>query len=232
MRKKERILIAGAGAVVPMAVSFLAIDARNILDDLTLGLVIGLGLRALVLFSLGAITGLLNRQVTDRKTLFQLGIAAPALIGGLIMSAPTGNDSKSEGPAAPMSSAPSELMAPAVSATPALTTPMAYITKAPQPMDQLFDTDDDASSRVVAAVPHPPPPPTPIMLPFTRYEETSGGAETLRWANAEPYVVVSASAAGGTTQVLAAEHFMPHLVSTELDNNSLKKNIGRGFFGR
>lgn len=85
MPLKQRVLISGAGAIAPLAISFLTVDI-GLLDDLQAGTVVGYGLRVLVLFALGAVVGLLNKSVHDPRILFQLGITAPALIGGMIVS--------------------------------------------------------------------------------------------------------------------------------------------------
>lgn len=86
MKKSERILIAGSGAVVPMVTGFLVVDVSHVAEYLSIGLIIGYMLRALALFTLGAISGLINSNIRDRATLFQIGISAPAVIGGIIMT--------------------------------------------------------------------------------------------------------------------------------------------------
>lgn len=83
------MMIAGSGALAPMAVSFLAVDAKHVFSDLTTAVLAGYMFRCLVLFAMGAMVGWLNTSVRDRKTLFQLGITAPALVSGFITAAPT-----------------------------------------------------------------------------------------------------------------------------------------------
>lgn len=84
MTKIERVLIAGAGSVAPLAISFITCDIDTVFKNLTLLVCIGYLLRVVVLFSLGAMVGLINTRVTDRKVVFQLGITAPAIVGSLI----------------------------------------------------------------------------------------------------------------------------------------------------
>ncbi len=87
MTSKKRFLLGGGGALMPVLVSLLAIDIGAVLNDgsnLTTGNIIGIVIRYLILFVLGGIVAYLHEDEHKPFKIFELGIAAPALITSLI----------------------------------------------------------------------------------------------------------------------------------------------------
>ncbi len=83
MTSKKRFLLGGGGALMPVLVSLLAIDIGAVLNDdsiLTIGNIIGIVIRYLVLFVVGGIVAYLHDDEHKPFKIFELGIAAPALI--------------------------------------------------------------------------------------------------------------------------------------------------------
>ncbi len=79
-RALERILIGGIGAIAPVLLSLMVIDLKTLLLSLTAVTVISYLLRAIVLFAVGALVAWLHKSERDQFKLFQLGMAAPALV--------------------------------------------------------------------------------------------------------------------------------------------------------
>ena len=82
-----RFLIGGGGAMMPVFVSILAIDVGAFLDNdgvLTTGNIIGLAIRYMILFTLGGTVACLHNDEIKPFKLFELGIAAPALITSIV----------------------------------------------------------------------------------------------------------------------------------------------------
>ncbi len=87
MTPLKRFLLGGGGALMPVLVSFLAIDIWAALsndDNLTTANIIGIGIRYVILFVVGGVVGYLHEEEHKPFKLFELGIAAPALITSLI----------------------------------------------------------------------------------------------------------------------------------------------------
>lgn len=87
MTSRKRFLLGGGGALMPVMVSLLAIDIGAALDsdaNLTTGNIIGVSIRYLILFIVGGIVAYLHEDEHKPFKLFELGIAAPALITSLI----------------------------------------------------------------------------------------------------------------------------------------------------
>jgi len=87
MEKKQRFAIGGLGALMPVLVSLLAVDVAAIIDDgneLTTGNVIGVFVRYIILFFIGGFVAYLHEDESKPFKLFEIGIAAPALITSLI----------------------------------------------------------------------------------------------------------------------------------------------------
>jgi hypothetical protein len=78
------------GGLLPILVSLLAVDLATVISDhsLTLGNLIGYGIRVCILLFLGGVVAVLNSDVRQPLSLVQLGIAAPALISAYINGAP------------------------------------------------------------------------------------------------------------------------------------------------
>ncbi len=87
MTPKKRFLLGGGGALMPVLVSLLAIDIGAALSDgntFSTGNSIGLAIRYIVLFIVGGVVAYLHEDEKKSFKLFELGIAAPALITSLI----------------------------------------------------------------------------------------------------------------------------------------------------
>ncbi len=87
MTSHKRFLLGGGGALMPVLVSFLAVDIGAALDNqvnLTTGNIIGFSLRYIILFIVGGFVAYLHEDEQKPFKLFELGIAAPALITSLI----------------------------------------------------------------------------------------------------------------------------------------------------
>lgn len=87
MTPKKRFLIGGGGALMPVLVSFLAIDIGTALSDesnLSTANIIGISIRYIILFIVGGVVAYLHEDEHKPFKLFELGIAAPALITSLI----------------------------------------------------------------------------------------------------------------------------------------------------
>jgi hypothetical protein len=79
MSTLERVMIAGCGALTPVAANLLVVDLDAMPKDLDLLIILGHVLRAFLLFGVGAFFGYLHDE-TNRFKLFQLGLAAPAFV--------------------------------------------------------------------------------------------------------------------------------------------------------
>lgn len=89
MTPKKRFFLGGGGALMPVLVSLLTIDIGAALasdSSLTTGNIVGLGIRYIILFAIGGIVAYLHEEESKPFKLFQLGMAAPALITSLITS--------------------------------------------------------------------------------------------------------------------------------------------------
>ena len=87
MTPQKRFLIGGGGALMPVLVSFLAIDIGAALsndENLTTANIIGIAIRYVILFLVGGVVAYLHEDEHKPFKLFELGIAAPALITSLI----------------------------------------------------------------------------------------------------------------------------------------------------
>lgn len=87
MSPRKRFFIGGFGALMPVLVSLLAIDIGAMLDDdsyLTTGNIIGVFIRYIILFMIGGFVAYLHDDEIKPFKLFEIGIAAPALISSLI----------------------------------------------------------------------------------------------------------------------------------------------------
>lgn len=80
----KRFIFAGLGGLAPLLMNLVVIDLQTLLLDLTLLAVLSYLIRVVALFVLGGIVGWLHKTECDPVKLFQLGIAAPALITAAI----------------------------------------------------------------------------------------------------------------------------------------------------
>lgn len=77
---KKRILIGAIGGISPIIISLLVVDVISLYKETGLIDGIGLGIRFLVLIFIGGLVGYLHQNEQEPFKLFQLGIAAPALL--------------------------------------------------------------------------------------------------------------------------------------------------------
>lgn len=77
-------MIAGLGGITPVLLSLVVIDLETLLLDVTPLAVVSYLIRVLALFAVGGLVGWLHKSEHDTVKLFQLGIAAPALITAAI----------------------------------------------------------------------------------------------------------------------------------------------------
>jgi hypothetical protein len=80
---RQKLLVGALGAVTPLALNLLVVDQVT-LQHLTVLVAVSYAIRVVVLVSLGALVVYLNAEETNRTRIFQLGLAAPALITGLM----------------------------------------------------------------------------------------------------------------------------------------------------
>ena len=98
----EKLIIGGIGGMAPIVVTLLAGEYENAVGQEAAYLYyIGLCLRALLFFGVGAFFVWLHQAIRTRYAVFQLGIAAPALIVAMAHATPaasadTLSDSTSE----------------------------------------------------------------------------------------------------------------------------------------
>jgi hypothetical protein len=95
----HRFVIGGAGALLPVLATLLAVDLAYVIDhfrDYTLGIYVGTGLRYLLLATLGGAVAALNSDEKKPIKLVQLGIAAPALIASYVNAQPPPKQFKAE----------------------------------------------------------------------------------------------------------------------------------------
>jgi hypothetical protein len=88
----SKAAIFGLGALgggLPILVSLLAVDLPTVFSDhsLTVGNLLGYGIRVGILIFLGGVVAMLNSDVKQPLSLVQLGIAAPALVSAYINGA-------------------------------------------------------------------------------------------------------------------------------------------------
>ncbi len=84
MAAGKRFMVAGLGGIAPVLLSLIVVDLQTLLLDVTPLAVISYLIRVLALFAVGGLVGWLHKSEPDAVKLFQLGIAAPALITAAI----------------------------------------------------------------------------------------------------------------------------------------------------
>ena len=77
---KTRILVGAIGGISPIIISLLVVDVVALYNSTGLMDGIGLGIRFFVLIFIGGLIGYLHQNEEEPFKLFQLGIAAPALL--------------------------------------------------------------------------------------------------------------------------------------------------------
>jgi len=99
MNAKKRFIVGGGGALMPVLISILAIDIGAYLDtdsSLSTANIIGISIRYLVLFVIGGVVAYLHEDERNTFKLFELGVAAPALLTSLISAQGIVTDTKEE----------------------------------------------------------------------------------------------------------------------------------------
>ncbi|MBI5287187.1 MAG: SPOR domain-containing protein [Deltaproteobacteria bacterium] len=84
MTTYKKILIGGLGALTPILMNLLVVDLNILLVNLTFLAFLGYIIRVVILFYLGGLVAYLHRDENSPVKLFELGIAAPALITALL----------------------------------------------------------------------------------------------------------------------------------------------------
>lgn len=87
MRGQKRFLIGGIGALMPVIITVLTLDIAALLSDqhsLSMPNTVGLTIRYMLLFFLGGFIAYLHKDELNEWKIFEIGIAAPALITSLI----------------------------------------------------------------------------------------------------------------------------------------------------
>lgn len=86
MTMRQKMILGGVGAVTPLALNLLVVD-QLALGNLTILAFIGYALRVAVLVGLGSLVVYLNNDENNRVRIYQLGLAAPALVTALLNGA-------------------------------------------------------------------------------------------------------------------------------------------------
>jgi len=84
MQTYQKILIGGLGALTPVIVNLLVVDLQVLFLNLTLVAFLAYLTRVVILFFLGGFVAFFNKDENSPLKLFQLGLAAPALIMSLL----------------------------------------------------------------------------------------------------------------------------------------------------
>src|SRR6516165_990183 len=80
---RNKFLVGGVGGIAPVLINLFVIDLEAILVQVTLLVIISYLIRVVALFFVGGFVAYLNQERNPYK-IFQLGIAAPALITAII----------------------------------------------------------------------------------------------------------------------------------------------------
>ena len=80
MTNRQKILIGGLGALTPVVMNLLVVDLSTLLLSLTLLAGLAYLIKVAVLFYLGGLVAYFHKEENSPLKLFELGIAAPALI--------------------------------------------------------------------------------------------------------------------------------------------------------
>jgi hypothetical protein len=86
MTVAQKMTLGAVGAVTPLALNLLVVDQLTLVN-LTLLACVGYTIRLVVLVGLGSLVVYLNIDEENRTRIFQLGVAAPALVTALLNGA-------------------------------------------------------------------------------------------------------------------------------------------------
>lgn len=84
MSNRQKIFIGGLGALTPIIMNLLILDLSGTLESIKWGVLVGYIIRVIVLFYIGGLIAFLHKDENSAIKLFELGIAAPALITAMI----------------------------------------------------------------------------------------------------------------------------------------------------
>ena len=84
MTTHQKILIGGLGALTPAVLNLAVVDLHILLIDLTVVALLAYLIRVAVLFAIGGLVAYFHKSEKSPIKLFQLGLAAPALITSLL----------------------------------------------------------------------------------------------------------------------------------------------------
>ena len=84
MDAKQRIFIGAIGGITPYLITLLSINFKTTVGSFELLDWVGLAVRCLVLIFLGSLVAYLHKKETEQFKIFQLGVAAPALLATFI----------------------------------------------------------------------------------------------------------------------------------------------------
>lgn len=93
MKTKQRIFLGALGGITPYIVTLLSINFENVVVSYNKFDWLGLAIRCLVLVFLGSLVAYLHKKEVEPFKIFQLGLAAPALLATIINGNP-GNNQK------------------------------------------------------------------------------------------------------------------------------------------
>ena len=77
---RERLLIGGIGALMPLVANLLMVDLQMVLRHAELYSVIGYAIRVTLLFGVGVLVAYLHDDETNKIKVLQFGMAAPAML--------------------------------------------------------------------------------------------------------------------------------------------------------
>lgn len=87
MKTYQKIMLGGLGALMPVIMNLLVVDLHILFLNLTLVALLAYFTRVVILFFLGGLVAFLHKDENSPFKLLQLGVAAPALITGLLNGA-------------------------------------------------------------------------------------------------------------------------------------------------
>jgi hypothetical protein len=80
MATRERVLLAGAGALIPMLANLYVVDYEQVILKLTVIVFVFYVVKLVVLFGVGCFIGYINREHVSRANIVQAGLGVPALL--------------------------------------------------------------------------------------------------------------------------------------------------------
>ncbi|HEX6747019.1 MAG TPA: hypothetical protein VF092_06945 [Longimicrobium sp.] len=81
---RRRFIAAGMGALAPILVNLLVVDPKTVFVSVTLAVALGYAVKTTLLFMAGGAVAWMHPEESSPRKLFQMGIAAPALLTAVI----------------------------------------------------------------------------------------------------------------------------------------------------